>query len=93
MPPNRELMVGGAEDYGLAESCPVASTRFGNGGYMSHMGDPGSFLVALAQVKDGTAAVRISVWRCVFCKKVLVGLGNPDEPVGEQDYTWFEEAL
>lgn len=85
-------MVGGCENYVLAESCPVASKKFGNGGYMSHMGDPGSFLVALASVKDGSAAVRISLWRCVFCGNTLVGLGDPEEPVGGQDFSWFEKA-
>lgn len=85
-------MVGAAEEYRPAEGCPVASEKFGNGAYMAHQGDSGSFLVAQARVRDGSAAVRLSVWSCVFCHVTLVGLGDPDEPVGQQDFTWFERA-
>ena len=91
MSPNRFLMVGGGDNYVPAESCPVASQKFGNGEYMAHQGDPNSFLLALAQVKDGSAAVRVSVWSCIFCKKVLVGLGDPDEEVSEQDFSWLQK--
>jgi hypothetical protein len=83
-------MVGGGDAYRPAESCPVASEKYGGGGYMSHMGDPSSFLVALAKVHDDSAAVRLSVWSCVFCGTTLVGLGDPDEPVGDQDFTWMQ---
>lgn len=85
-------MVGGGDDYLLAAACPVASQEFGHGQYMSHRGDPESFLVAEARVKDGSASVRISLWKCVFCKKTLVGLGDPAEEVGEQDFTWLEKG-
>ena len=92
MPDNRTLQVGGGDDYLLAAGCPVASQKFGHGGYMSHRGDPESFLVAEARVRDGSASVRVAVWRCVFCGKTVVGLGDPAEPVGAQDYTWLEKA-
>ncbi len=91
MPPNRELIVGGGDDYVPAESCTVASEKFGNGGYMAHQGDPNSFLVVLAKVRDGSAAVKIAVWKCVFCHKTLIGLADADER-GSHEYTWMERG-
>jgi hypothetical protein len=85
-------MTGGGDDYLPAGGCPEASERFGNGEFMAHQGDPGSFLVAEARVKDGSAAVRVTVWRCVFCGATLVGLGVPDEELGRQDFTWFSRG-
>lgn len=90
MPDNRVLMVGGGDGYMAAGSCPVASEKYGNGADLVHQGDPGSFLVALASVKDGSAAVRLALWRCVFCGSTLVGLGDPEEELGGQDFAWFE---
>lgn len=91
MADSRLLMVGGGDDYLPAGGCPVA-TGYGNGEYMAHAGDPDSFLVAEARVKDGTASVRIAVWRCVHCKATLIGLGVPEEPLNQQDFTWLERA-
>ena len=94
MPPNTFLMVGGGDDYRPAESCEVASKKYGNGEYMSHQGHPDSFLVADARTKDGTAMVRLALWRCVFCSKILVGLGAPEQLAlaGTQEFTWMERA-
>lgn len=92
MPDNRALMVGGGDDYLPAAACPVASQQLGNGEYMAHRGDHGSFLVADAKVKDGTAAVRLALWRCVYCNAVLVGLGDPAQPLDGQDFTWLERG-
>jgi hypothetical protein len=85
-------MVGGGDAYRPAESCSVASEKYGNGEYMAHQGPSDSFLVAEAKVKDGSARVRIALWRCSFCGAVLVGLGDPEEDVQEQEYAWFERA-
>lgn len=90
MPENRVLMVGGADDYLPAAGCSVASEKHGGGEYMAHQGDQQSFLVAEARVKDGSAAVRVAVWKCVFCGTVLVGLGDPLAPLDQQDFTWME---
>ncbi len=92
MPDNRVLMVGGGDDYLPAGGCPVAGEKYGNGEYIAHAGDPDSFLVAEARVKDNSASVRIAVWKCVFCGTTLVGLGVPEEPLNAQDYTWMERA-
>lgn len=85
-------MVGGGDDYLPAGGCPVAGQKFGHGGYMSHRGDPDSFLVAEARVKDGSASVRISLWKCVFCGATLVGLGDPAEEIDQTEFTWLERA-
>ncbi len=92
MPDNRVLMVGGGDDYLPAAGCPVATERYGAGAYLAHQGDPDSFLVADARVKDGSAGVRIAVWTCVFCGATLVGLGDLKEELGSQDFTWMERA-
>lgn len=92
MPDNRVLMTGGGDDYQPASGCPVASEKYGNGEFMAHQGDPDSFLVAEARVKDGSASVRVAVWRCVFCQAELIGLGKPEELLGYQDFTWFERT-
>lgn len=85
-------MVGGGDDYRPAEGCPVAMEKFGHGEYLAHRGSPDSFLVALASVKDGSAAVRIALWKCVFCGMTLVGLGVPDGELGHQDFTWLMQG-
>ena len=86
-------MVGGGDAYLPAAGCPVAIAKYGNGGYLAHQGDPNSFLVAEARVKDGSASVRVAVWQCVFCHATLVGLGDPAEPLNGQDFSWFECAV
>jgi hypothetical protein len=92
VPDNRVLMVGAGDAYLPAGGCPVAAQKYGAGGYMSQQGDPGSFLVADARVKDGSAAVRVALWRCVYCNAVLIGLGDPEEPLDAQDFTWLERG-
>jgi hypothetical protein len=92
VPDNRVLMVGAGDDYLPAGGCPVAIEKYGNGQYMAHIGDPDSFLVAEARVKDGSAAVRVVLWRCVFCHATLIGLGLPEGELGSQDFTWMEHA-
>jgi hypothetical protein len=87
---NRVLMVGAGDDYLPAGGCPVAGEKYGNGEYMAHQGDPDSFLVAEARVKDGSAGVRLVLWRCVFCGSTLVGLGVPEGTLGAQDFSWME---
>lgn len=92
MPPNQFLQVGADDSYRPAEGCPVASEKYGNGEWMSHQGDSDSFLVANAMVKDGSAAVHLALWKCVFCGTVLVGLGVPEESSNLQAFTWMERA-
>lgn len=93
MPPNQFLIVGAGDAYRPAESCPVASEKYGNGEYMAHQGAVNSFLVADARVKDGTAGVHLlALWKCSFCGTTLVGLGVPDEALDLQAFTWLERA-
>lgn len=92
MPDSRVLLVGGGDGYIPAASCPVAEENSGTGEYMSHQGDFSSFLVAEARVKDGSASVRVAVWRCVFCGNTLVGLGDPAEELDKQSFTWMERS-
>ena len=93
MPVNVHLMsgLGSGGAFRSAGSCPVAS-RWADGGYMSHQGGD-DFLVADARTRDGTAAVRIVLWRCVHCGMLLTGIGHADgDPDDDQEFTWLEEA-
>jgi hypothetical protein len=82
--------LGGGGPFRPAGSCPVAES-LGSGAYMSHAGNPGSHLVADASTRDGTAAARIVLWRCVYCGSLLAGLGSADsEPDDDQEFTWME---
>ena len=92
MPANACLMtgIGTGSGFRLAESCPAAS-EWAAGAYMSHQGDPGSFAVADVTVRDGSAAVRVAVWRCVHCGVTVAGLGSAGEPPDrDQPFTWLE---
>lgn len=90
---NQFLIVGGAAPFVPAEGCPVATEQFGGGAYMAHQGDRDSFFIADVRVRDDSAAVRVVVWRCVYCGRVLAGLGSTaPENLAEQDYAWMEEA-
>lgn len=93
MPANVHLMsgLGGGGIFRLAESCPVAES-LGSGSYMSHQGNPDSHMIADASTRDGTAAVRIVLWRCVYCGTLVAGLGSAEgEPSGDQEFTWMEQ--
>lgn len=95
MPANIHLMsglgTGGA--FRPAQSCPVAEA-LGSGSYMSHQGDEDSYMIADAATRDGRAAVRIVLWRCVYCGILLAGLGHADgEPRGDQEFFWAEEKI
>jgi hypothetical protein len=62
---------------------------------MSHQGGDvdGSFVVADAWTRDGKAAVRVVVWRCVHCGTLLAGVGRVDEELSpDQEFTWLEEV-
>lgn len=92
VPPDTSLRVGAGNAYRPAQGCPVASEKFAAGEYMAHQGDADSFVVALASVKDYSAAVRLALWTCVHCGTVLVGLGDPGEQLGTQEFAWFERS-
>lgn len=82
--------LGAGGEFRPAQSCPVAET-LGSGAYMSHVGDEDSHMVADASTRDGTASVRIVLWRCVYCGALLAGLGTTDsEPRADQEFTWLE---
>src|SRR5215472_1633113 len=63
-------------------------------------GGDGSWMVADAATADGTAAVRIALWRCAACGVLLIGVGRPDaDPdagpgsgIHAQEFTWLEDA-
>lgn len=79
----------------IADSCPVMDG--------SHEGNrlEGNFLVADAVTADGTASVRIALWRCAACGVQLVGIGKtgpdldgpPGTGVHVQEFTWLEEQV
>lgn len=94
MPAHAFLMSGAAEPLVLAGSCPVTAGP--------HCADPGSFLVADAAVRDGSAAVRLALWRCKFCRSLLVGVGpqsgvldvSGDRAlIDSQEFTWLEQPV
>jgi hypothetical protein len=94
MPPEAFLMTGGAQPFREAEACPVMA------GPHCAPRDKRSFMVADAAVADGTAAVRIAIWRCQFCNALLIGIGRPlaeiaGKPgtgVHSQEFAWLEEV-
>jgi len=92
VPPNYALTSLGSEgSFKLAGSCPVAA-QGASGEYMPHQGDAGSFLVADAQTRDGTASVRLALWRCVHCGLLLTGVARAEGgPGAAQSFTWLEE--
>lgn len=95
MPANIHLMsgLGAGGDFRPAQSCPVAES-LGSGAYMSHQGDEDSYMIADAATRNGLAAVRIVLWRCVYCGILLAGLGHAaGEPRADQEFTWLEEKI
>jgi hypothetical protein len=88
------LMTGTAAPFRPAGTCPVTAGP--------HQGTPerGAFLVADAATADGSAAVRLALWRCGLCGSLLAGLGLPDVPLDSapgtgvhcQEFTWLELA-
>ena len=92
MPETPALRAGAGESFRPAGGCPVAS-RWGAGEPVSHQGDAGSFLVADAAVRDGSAAVRLALWRCVWCGALVAGIAPADgDPDDTREFTWLEEA-
>jgi hypothetical protein len=95
MPANIHLMsgLGAGGAFRPAQSCPVAET-LGSGAYISHQGDEDSYMIADAATRSGLAAIRIVLWRCVYCGSLLAGLGRADsEPRADQEFTWLEERV
>jgi hypothetical protein len=93
MPDTPALRVGGGNAFRLAQGCPVAS-RWGSGEYVAHQGDANGFLLADARTRDGTAAIRLALWRCVHCGMLLTGIAQAEgDPDSTQDFTWMEETV
>lgn len=95
MPANIHLMsgLGAGGEFRPAQSCPVAGS-LGSGAYMSHQGDEDSYMIADASTRDGRAAIRIVLWRCVYCGTLMAGLGRADcEPRADQEFTWLEQKI
>jgi hypothetical protein len=94
MPPESFLMTGGSAPFRPPGTCP------GSGG--PHYGSPGegSYLVADAATKDGSASARVALWRCRLCGSLLVGIGRAGVPVDAapgtgvhaQEFTWLEDT-
>src|SRR5215831_5092776 len=92
MPPEAFLMTGGAAPFRPARACPVSG-----GPHEGGSGD-GSWMVADAAVADGTAVVRVALWRCRMCGTLLAGIGRPSADLGDgpgtgvhvQEFTWLE---
>ncbi len=95
MPTHAFIMSGSASPLRLAEQCPVAF-----GPHYANL-DDGAFLVVDASTRDGTAKVRLTLWRCLLCGVMLVGVGPPrgamngndQAEVDEQEFTWLEEVV
>jgi hypothetical protein len=94
------LTAGDGGAFRLAGSCPVAEQVM-HTDYAAHHGipsEPESYMVADMITRDGTAAVRVVLWRCQYCATLLIGVGRTDEaldgPPGtgfySQDFTWLE---
>lgn len=95
MPGHAFLMSGMGASFRPAGPCPVM-----NGPHCAGT-DDGAFMVADARTGDGSAAVRVALWRCRFCGALLAGLGRPEdgaaaagpgEGIDVQEFTWLEEA-
>ncbi len=96
MPQATFVMSGSASPLRLAEPCPVA-----RGPHNANL-DDGAYLVADVAVRDGTAKVRLALWRCARCGVMLVGVGplcgtmngGADRAeVDAQEFTWLEETV
>jgi hypothetical protein len=89
------LMSGESAPFSPAEPCTVTDGP--------HYGDEDQrrFLVADATTRDGAASARIVIWRCRFCKVLLVGIGRTDVSLDResgnfdaygQEFTWLQES-
>ncbi len=95
MPTHAFVMSGSASPLRLAEPCPMA-----RGPHQANL-DDGAYVVVDAAVRDGTAKVRLALWRCLLCGIMLVGVGPPrgvmngndQAEVDEQEFTWLEEPV
>jgi hypothetical protein len=78
-----------------AAECPGSSDLMHHG-----IPDRGSFAVADMVTADGAASVRVALWRCGFCGRVLAGVGRagpaldgpPGTGVHAQPFAWLEET-
>jgi hypothetical protein len=86
MPGQAHAMSGMGASFRPARPCPVMK------GPHCAPDEPGSFMVADAAVRDGTAGVRLSLWRCRYCGAQLTGIGRLGEDADIQEFTWLEEA-
>lgn len=97
------LMAGPGGAYQPAGSCPVAEAIMGTD-YAAHHGvpsEPDSFMVADMMTKDGSASIRVALWRCQYCNTLLIGVaragvpvdGPPGTGVSVQEFTWLEETI
>jgi hypothetical protein len=98
MPTEAFLMTGAATPFRQAEPCPVLDGPHGRSP------EDGSYLVADATTRDGSAAVRIAVWRCSYCGVLVTGIGRLTGNlsltgsrenrmlIDSQEFTWLEET-
>ena len=88
------LIPGGAAGFRPADGCPVAMAEYTSGVYLAHRGDPESFMAATCIVADGSAEVVVTLWRCVYCRSIIIGIGKPgnDDSVIGAELTWYEEV-
>jgi hypothetical protein len=86
MPGQAYAMSGMGASFRPAGPCPEA-----RGPHCKPDGD-GSFMVADAATRDGTAGARVVLWRCRFCGARLTGIGRLGEEADTQEFTWLEEA-
>lgn len=96
MPQSSFVMSGSASPLRLAGPCPVTQ-----GPHHANL-DEGAYLVADVGVRDGTAKVRLALWRCARCGVMLVGAGPvrgamnggyDRAEVDAQEFTWLEETV
>jgi len=86
MPGQAFAMSGMGASFRPAGPCPVM-----RGPHCMPDGD-GSYMVADAATRDGTAGVRVALWRCRYCGTQLTGIGRLGENADVQEFTWLEEA-
>lgn len=87
------LVPGGAQTFRPADGCPVAMAEYTSGLYFPHRGDSRSFMTAEVRVADGSAAVVLTLWRCVYCHSIIAGIGKvPPGEVTDAELTWLEEV-
>lgn len=92
MPLANFLMSGADAPFNVAGPCSVTD------GPHNGSTENGSYLVADVATRDGTAKVRIALWRCAECGSLLAGIGNANLPLEDglsgwaQDFTWLEQV-